>query len=175
VLTLSGAPGGFSFNSLAGDGAINGSLAARSGLAPGDSVGTLDVTGDLTLGNGAVYQWESGPGGNDVVNVSGTLTLGDWTVALIDQGGEARVGDPLALFTGFSSVVWDPSRVSFDLSAAPAWGEFTNPASLQVVHLFDGPLGEGLYLTGLQTAPEPSTIVLTALGLLGLGLLRRRR
>jgi hypothetical protein len=175
VLTLSGAPDGFSFSSLAGNGQIDGSLTARSSIAPGDSVGTLSVNGDLTLEDGAVYQWEMDADGNDVVNVTETLTLGDWTLSLVDQGGQARAGDVLALFTGFSDVVWDPSGVSFDLSAAPTWGVFTDPASLQVVHLFDGPEGEGLYLTGLQTAPEPSALVLAALGLLAMGFLRRRR
>ncbi|MDZ7619304.1 MAG: PEP-CTERM sorting domain-containing protein [Patescibacteria group bacterium] len=177
VLTLSGAPGGFSFGSLAGGGAIDGSLAARSGIAPGDSVGTLAVNGHLTLENGTIYQWDLGPDGNDVVNVTGTLTLGDWTLAPIDLGTEVEVEaeDVLALFTGFSDIVWDPSRVSFDLDAVSAWLEFTNPARLRVVHLLDGPMGEGLYLTGLANVPEPSTIVLGALGLLALTLRRRRR
>ncbi len=175
VLTLSGAPGGFSFNSLAGGGAIEGSLVARSGIAPGDSVGTLGVNGDLTLENGAIYEWELGAAGNDVVNVAGTLTLGDWTLAPIDQGAEIERGELLALFTGFSDVVWDPSRVSFDLTAVSAWLEFTNPANLEVVHLVAGPMGEGLYLTGLASVPEPSTLVLGVLGFLSLMLRRRRR
>jgi len=133
----------------------------------------FQVAANLTLGSGATYRWELGPdtdgdriGEPDTVHVSGDLTLSELTLALVDAEGESREGDPLPLLLGFDDVTWDPSLISFDLSEAPSW--------LAVVR-FDGPQGDGLYLLGLQTAPEPSTLVLAGLGLLGLGFARWRR
>ena len=87
----------------------------------------------------------------------------------------ARKDLRLALFIGFSSVDWNPDLVSFDLSEAAAWLEFTDPDDLRVRHLLAGPRGEGLYLLGLQTIPEPTSFLLAAMGLLGLLAWRRRR
>lgn len=113
----------------------------------------------------------------DTVTVTGELTLEDWKLALVDLEGEAHAWDPLPLFIGFSDVTWDPSLVSFDMMDAPTWVEFTDITDLSVVRLLDGPRGDGLYLFGLQTVPEPGTLTLFGLGSLGLVLwaLRRRR
>ena len=71
---------------LAGVGTINGLVTVQSGgtLAPGQSPGTLTL-GGLVLAAGSVSRFElntpgvaggSGPTGNDLVNVTGNLTLG---------------------------------------------------------------------------------------------------
>ncbi|NQT37073.1 MAG: PEP-CTERM sorting domain-containing protein, partial [Planctomycetes bacterium] len=183
-LTLTGAPDGFSFNDISGGHSVDGgAVTARSGISPGVGVESdFRIGGDLTLANAATYDWDLGPdadadgiGEFDTINVSGDLTLGDWTLALHDLGGEAHEWDPLALFIGFTDVTWDPDLVSFDMTDAPAWLEFTQPEDLWVEHLLAGPRGEGLYLLGLQTVPEPSTIVLMLLGGLGLLAVARRR
>jgi fibronectin-binding autotransporter adhesin len=60
-------------------------------LAPGNSPGTLNIAGDLTLGAGTILNYEFGEPGvvgasvNDLVNVGGTLTL-DGTLNIIDFG-----------------------------------------------------------------------------------------
>ncbi|MEC7765014.1 MAG: autotransporter domain-containing protein [Pseudomonadota bacterium] len=60
-------------------------LGAGSTLAPGNSIGTLNVSGDLTFLAGSVYEVEVAPGGtqSDLVAVTGTATL---------AGGVAHIG-----------------------------------------------------------------------------------
>ncbi len=52
-------------------------LASGATLAPGNSIGTLTVNGDLVMTTGSVYEVEVAPGGtdNDLVAVTGTATL----------------------------------------------------------------------------------------------------
>jgi len=157
-------------------------------ISPGIGVGAMHVvaTGEdqrLWMHGNTRYEWELGGSGGvagtdyDTIAIDGNLQLDDtWTLALHDLGGEAAEWDPLALFTGFTNVTWDPAAVSFDMTDAPAWLEFTQPEDLRVEHLLAGAQGpEGLYLLGLQTVPEPSTIVLMLLGGLGLLAVARRR
>ncbi len=181
TLTLAGAPGGFSFDSAAGGGTIDGSATLRTMAAPGDSAGALAFTGDVALEDGFAYEWELAPEGHDVIQVGGTLDLeGGWTLELVDAGGESHASDRLYLFTGLPQGT-DPLEIvddawtpySIDLSRAPAWLEFTDPADLRILRD-----DVGLYLTGLQSVPEPSSLGLAGLGLLllaGAGLRVRRR
>lgn len=170
---------------LGGNGAIglaSGAAVTFQGgafLAPGTSPGKLAVDGDLTLADGSTYVWELGDDRDanrlergedyDVVDLTGTLQLGDWTLALVDAGGEARAGDKLYLFTGFTDLE-TLGNVTFDLSQAPAWLEFTRPGDLRIDRD-----SVGLYLSGLQSVPEPSTLALAALSLAGLAVFVRRR
>ncbi|USI76494.1 autotransporter-associated beta strand repeat-containing protein [Sphingopyxis sp. USTB-05] len=79
---------------LAGSGTIGGSVNVLNGgiLAPGNSPGTLNINGDLTLAGGSVLNFEFGEanvvGGalNDLVNVGGNLTL-DGTINVTGSGG----------------------------------------------------------------------------------------
>lgn len=183
-LTLTGAPDGFSFNNVSGGHSVDGgAVTVRGGIDPGVGVESdFGVGGALTLANAATYDWDLGPdadadgiGEYDTVDVAGDLTLGSWELVLHDLGGEAAEWDPLALFTGFDNVTWDPATITFDMSDAPAWLAFTQPEDLWVEHLMAGPRGEGLYLLGLGTVPEPSSIVLMILGGLGLLIAARRR
>lgn len=61
---------------LLGDGTI-GALTARSGhVSPGNSIGTLNVAGDLVFGPGAAYAVEIEPGGtSDRIAATGAATL----------------------------------------------------------------------------------------------------
>jgi len=78
---------------LGGSGSIGGDVTIADGgiLAPGSSAGTLTV-GSLTLGEGATLDYELGRAGvigdgiNDLVEVTGNLTL-DGTLDITDIGG----------------------------------------------------------------------------------------
>jgi autotransporter-associated beta strand protein len=169
---------------LGGNGAIglaSGAAVTFQGgafLSPGTSLGELAVGGDLTLADGSTYVWELGDDGDanllergedyDVMDLTGTLQLGDWTLALVDVGGEARAGDKLYLFTGFTDLEM-LGNVTFDLSQAPAWLEFTRPGDLRIDRD-----SVGLYLSGLQSVPEPSALALAGLSLAGLAIFVRR-
>lgn len=71
---------------LEGAGTV-GSTEAAGTIAPGDSIGALDVDGDLTLDPGAIVEFEldASPEG-DRIGVDGDLTL-DGTASITDLGG----------------------------------------------------------------------------------------
>jgi outer membrane autotransporter protein len=45
-------------------------------LAPGNSIGTININGNLVIGAGAIYRVEVSPASSDRTNVTGTATLG---------------------------------------------------------------------------------------------------
>jgi fibronectin-binding autotransporter adhesin len=79
---------------LGGAGTIGGSVNILGGgiLAPGNSPGTLNIDGDLTLAGGSILNFEFGQadvaGGplNDLINVGGDLTL-DGTINVTSSSG----------------------------------------------------------------------------------------
>jgi len=91
-----------SAQTLTGGGVVTGSVATQNGtkIAPGDNaVGTLTVTGDVTMGEGAVYEWQFGSSAADGVDIGGSLMLDSgWVLNLVDAGGTPGA-DPYPLFT----------------------------------------------------------------------------
>lgn len=79
--------GGF----LGGTGMINGNVANRRAVAPGNSIGTLNVLGNFSSGIGSGYAVEiAGSGQSDRIAVGGTATLtGGTVVASLQPGGYA--------------------------------------------------------------------------------------
>ncbi len=77
-------------------------LASGSALAPGNSIGTLTVDGDLVLDAGSRYEVEVAPGGkqSDLIKVTGSATLNGGTVAHIGMTGTY---DPAATYTILSA------------------------------------------------------------------------
>ncbi|CAN5921278.1 autotransporter outer membrane beta-barrel domain-containing protein [soil metagenome] len=77
---------------LGGNGTIFGSVVTAGTLAPGNSIGTLNVNGSFVQSAGSFYQVEvNGAGQSDRLNVTGTATLNGGTVAVLAQsGGYAR-------------------------------------------------------------------------------------
>jgi len=77
-------------------------LAAGSTLAPGNSIGTLTVDGDLTMNSGARYEVEVAPGGkqSDQIKVTGSATLNGGAVAHVGMTGTY---DPAATYTILSA------------------------------------------------------------------------
>ncbi|MCX7364507.1 MAG: autotransporter domain-containing protein [Alphaproteobacteria bacterium] len=72
---------------LGGSGTINGNVTNNGMLSPGNSIGTLTISGDYTQAATGVYQVEiNAAGQSDRVNVSGTATLGG-TVSVLAQPG----------------------------------------------------------------------------------------
>jgi outer membrane autotransporter protein len=76
--------------SLGGHGTIDGSVNMHTGtiLSPGNSVGTLTVTGDLSMDQGSAFDAELGAAGTgDKVVVGGNLALNGVTLNVTDAGG----------------------------------------------------------------------------------------
>jgi len=152
---------------LKGAGTVAGQpVTLTESLAPGDSIGTLQVNAPLVIGDGVVYEFEVDLDGSnnpisDLVIAAGGLSfVGDWTLKVIDLG----VGDPDGLeFTLFTYTGADPTLglVTVDLSGT-SWAGASVGIDTE---------NNRIFLTGL--VPEPSALAL--LGLASLPMLRRRR
>ena len=67
-------------------GALN--LASGSAVAPGNSIGTLHVAGNVTFGAGSIYQVEANSAGQaDVIDAAGHVTLNGGTVQVLAANG----------------------------------------------------------------------------------------
>jgi len=77
-----------SSGTLGGSGTITGATTVNGRLAPGNSIGTLTVTGNLTFGSGSTHAVEINDAGQaDRVNVSGTATVTGATVSVTPAAG----------------------------------------------------------------------------------------
>ena len=74
---------------LGGTGTVGGILALSGGtVAPGNSIGTLNVAGNVGFSQGSVFQVEANAAGqSDRLAATGTATLGGGTVQVLAQNG----------------------------------------------------------------------------------------
>jgi outer membrane autotransporter protein len=94
ILSVNGTLGGV-VNVMSGGtlGGTNGtvgstSILAGGNLAPGNSIGTLNVSGNLTFAAGSTYTVEvDAAGASDRTNVTGTATLGGASVSVLAANG----------------------------------------------------------------------------------------
>ncbi len=109
-LVVNGSTGAVNVSStglLAGSGTI-GDTVVSGVVAPGNSIGTMSVTGDLGLGAGSVYQVEVNEAGtqaginNDLLKVTGAVTIdpGADLVVLAERSGDDGSGfDSINVYT----------------------------------------------------------------------------
>ncbi|MFK4133026.1 autotransporter domain-containing protein [Pseudomonas luteola] len=73
---------------LGGNGTVGTLVVAQGGIvAPGNSVGQLNVNGNVTLANGAVYQVETNEAGQtDRIVATGSATIENSTLSLVQSG-----------------------------------------------------------------------------------------
>jgi len=174
---------------LGGTGTTTAPVDLSGAVAPGASVGTLG-TGGQTWNDGGSFAFEindvdDGPGtGWDLLNVTGSLDLtglstGGFEIDVASLGPDDLPGE-VHDFKNWLPYEWEFVRTSegitgFDeLDFAIDASAFANPLS-NISSFIVYERGNSLYLG--HHVPEPSTLVLAALGLLGLGLAgwRRRR
>jgi FlaG/FlaF family flagellin (archaellin) len=169
--------------SLGGTGSIAREVSVSGTLAPGASVGTLEITDDANLNDGSTFQIEldgtspgDGAGFYDQLlvsgdaDISGTVTLdlilvsgftpqADDVFYILTQGGS----EALAAFDGYAE------GYEFNLGDAPA----------QITYLANWTGSQaGSSITGgndiaIMVIPEPASLTLLAVA--GLAVLRRRR
>lgn len=139
---------------LSGIGTVQGNVATASGstLSPGNSPGTLNISGNLALGNSTNFAFELG----DLVAVDGNLTLGT-NLSLVVSTDLAAGNYDLFSYTGTLSNTGD-------LASWTASG-LTNSYNF----LSDG---DSVYLS---VVPESSTALMFGAGLIGLFCLCNRR
>ncbi|MDV3257864.1 MAG: autotransporter-associated beta strand repeat-containing protein [Sphingomonas sp.] len=73
---------------LGGNGSIAGLVVNAGGtLAPGNSIGHLTVDGDLTFGDGSIYEVEITPTASDLTTATGDIVIEGGTVAVLAAPG----------------------------------------------------------------------------------------
>lgn len=132
VATVSG--GGM----LGGNGTVGGILAQAGGIvAPGNSIGTLNVAGNVAFAAGSAYQVEvNAAGQSDKIVASGTATLNGGAVVVQNASGSHVLGSHYTILTAAGGVTgafagasatsatpflsfgltYDPSNVYLDVS-----------------------------------------------------------
>jgi hypothetical protein len=146
---------------LKGSGTVVGAVVAAAGscIAPGDSAGTLTLTGDLTLNDGALLDFELGAveGSDKISMASSTLYLGN-----------QEYGDFMyTALSGFGAgeyVLIDAGVISGSLGTNLSGAVGGLPATLKVS-------GNDLVL---NVVPEPGVWVLLGMGFL-MGAIGRRK
>ncbi len=158
-----------SAGTLGGDGFIAGTVtvAQDAHLAPGTSPGTLHI-GSLFLEGGSFFDVELSPTLWDMVDVTGTVNVGDAILNLSLQGSFAAYGGSQYVIVqnnGSTDLVEGafrdlPEGTSFEIDGS------------QFVITYTGIDGNDIVLTAV---PEPATMALLALAATGLGGYIRRR
>lgn len=158
---------------LSGDGTIiatGKTLNVNGTLAPGNSAGSLDVTGNLVLASTATSNFEiDGPSSNDLLAVTGSLAYaGALNINTTQTTGSFDLFNFSSLTGDFDSITLSNA---FTGSLTPIGGGIWTGNNGSVAATFTGSTG----VLEFSVIPEPSTLVLGGLALLGFAGLRLRR
>lgn len=89
---------------LQGGGTIGGTVVAGT-VAPGNSIGTINVVGDIEFKAGSTYEVEiDAAGQGDRIAASGTATIGGGTVEVLNAPGTYVVGTRYTILTATSGL-----------------------------------------------------------------------
>lgn len=112
---------------LGGTGTLGNLKVARGGiLAPGNSIGTLKVDGNLALEQGAVFRVEADADGNsDKVEVSGSAALAG-TVIMVTAGGRWKADNNYDILSAAGGITGSFDKVETDLAFLSPTVSFLN-------------------------------------------------
>jgi autotransporter-associated beta strand protein len=110
---------------LSGNGVV-GSLALLPGsmIAPGNSIGTMRVAGNLTVAPGAVYQAQIGMNAADLIQVGGTASLSGGTVVVAPIGARPALGSSFPILTAAGGISGSFSSLTEPTSGLAAGTRF---------------------------------------------------
>ncbi|MGQ7829784.1 autotransporter domain-containing protein [Altererythrobacter sp. Z27] len=122
---------------LVGTGSI-GSLALAEGgtIAPGNSIGTINVAGNVTFDAGSVFAVEVDPSSSvsDLIAVAGTATLNGGTVTHVGMDGEYAPASTYTILTATGGVTGEFSGATSDFAfLAPVLGYTPNAVTLTLL------------------------------------------
>lgn len=147
---------------LGGTGTIGASVIVDNGaiLAPGASIESLAVSGDLNLNGELNIEIDpAGAGASDIVNVAGQLALGG-TSTLAVSILNVTLDDAAYVIASYGS--WN----------AVPFSNVSMPAGYTVDYNYQN--ANQIALVATVAVPEPATLVLAGLGMVGLIVLKRR-
>lgn len=140
-------------------------------LAAGNSIGTLDIIGQLNLGG--TYEFEYGGNNADLTTISGSgagnLNLTGSSLSLVPIGSEATLGTKYTLFAYTGALTG-----TFSNGGAFAGSWLLNYADTAAGVNGDGGFSGGKFVT-ITAVPEPSSALLLSGLFAGAALMRRRR
>ena len=100
---------------LGGGGSVR-NVRVNGTIAPGNSIGTMTITGDYTHDASATYDVEiDAGGGTDLIDVSGTATIGGGTVNVQPESGTYEVGDIYTILEADGGVFGEFDTLTIDL------------------------------------------------------------
>lgn len=90
---------------LGGTGTVVGAVTVNGNIAPGNSIGTLNITGNYTQATGSTYTPEVSTTASDLINITGTATIqGGTTVSVLAAPGLYTVGQRYTILTAAGGV-----------------------------------------------------------------------
>lgn len=162
---------GYTLGNLSGSGSVLGAITISNELSIGTSPGTINFA-DLTMAATSNYVFDLTGGGTaaDLANVSGTLTLSNASLDLI-QLGSFTIGDKFTLFA------YPEGNLDGTFDGLSNGATLVNAGGLWQIDYFDSTAGlnggNGTSFVTITAIPEPAAAVLGFIGLFAL--LRRRR
>jgi outer membrane autotransporter protein len=119
--------------SLGGNGTVGGIVAQSGGMvAPGNSIGTVHVAGDVSFRPGSVYEVEvNAAGQSDRIAASGKATLSGGTVQVLAEDGTYQPSTTYSILTANAGVSGAFARVSSNFAfLTPSLGYNANTVDL---------------------------------------------
>ncbi len=170
--------GSYTVNTLKGSGEVKGNLIISNTLAIGNSPGTINFSGDLTLAAGSNFTYEltsginPGLGSADLALVTGGLTLNSAASFDLVQLGTYTAGNKFTLFAYNGSLSGNFSGLVDGANFIGGGGEWVIDYNDATAGLNGGTSTNNTFVT-ITAVPEPSILPISVV--LGAGLMLRRR
>jgi fibronectin-binding autotransporter adhesin len=141
-----------SMSTLGGTGTLGGVISNGAMLMPGNSIGTLNITGNFSQ-NGGTYQVEVNPAGqSDRLNVTGTATINGATVQVVAASGSYGTSTTYTILNATGGVSGTYSSVTSNFAfLTPSLTYDLNNVFLTLALLQNGNPSNGGFLLSAYT------------------------